>query len=274
MTLALETVARLASPVDKVAIATRILTAGTSIQYGAAEFSLSHTVLEGHRFAIQAVQPGEMLTSWGQPFGKAITLIKPGDYLCNAAVLIELGRRTLDFPLPDQPNFVDEIAPFVFDETTFRPAAALPRYDEPLTFEGYRRPGTRGVGTRNMIVLLGTSSLTGGFVRALERQLQSLAADYPNIDGIVAIAHTEGGSDHANNRDLLLRTLAGMIVHANVGAVLVVDRGTEAVNNAALRDYMAQANYPLADVIHQFHVALALISATIWRRRRALCAAG
>jgi altronate dehydratase len=248
----LDTVSRRAAPADNVVIATRTLAAGTVLRAGEAEMTLSHTVLEGHRFAIQALQPGDVLTSWGQPFGEVIRPILPGDILCNEAVLHELRRRSLDVLLPESPNFSDHILPFVFDESRFRPAPALPPADDRLTFQGYRRAGKRGVGTRNTIVLLGTSSLTGSFVRVIESQLKGLAAEYPNIDGIVAIAHTEGGTDQLNNRDLLLRTLAGLVVHPNVGAVLIVDRGTEVVNNTALRDYMEQTGYPLSDVIHHF----------------------
>ncbi len=117
---------------------------------------------------------------------------------------------------------------------------------------GYRRTGSRGVGTRNTIVLLGTSALTGGFVASLEERLQHYVDQYPNIDGIVALAHTEGGHDNPNNRDLLLRTLAGFIINPNVGAVIAVDRGNEAVNNTALRDYLTRNNYPIADMPHHF----------------------
>ncbi|RMF81290.1 MAG: altronate hydrolase, partial [Chloroflexi bacterium] len=112
--------------------------------------------------------------------------------------------------------------------------------------------GGRGVGTRNMIVLLGTSSLTAGFVRALEARLKPLADEYSNIDGIVAVAHTEGGHHQPNNRDLLLRTLAGFVVHPNVGAVLAIDGGHEAVTNEALHTYMTQHDYPLDAVVHHF----------------------
>ena len=37
----------------------------------------------------------------------------------------------------------------------------------PRTFAGYRRPGRRGVGTRNTIVILGTTSHTASFARQL-----------------------------------------------------------------------------------------------------------
>jgi altronate dehydratase len=245
-------ISRLASSDDNVAIATQILPAGTTVTIGDAAYRISHTVLEGHRFAIKPIPAGEWLLSWGQPFGTALTGIEPGHYICNKAVLDELGRRSLDFALPTMPNFKDEIPPFVLDEAVFQPAEPLPKYPHDRAFLGYRRPGRRGVGTRNMIVLLGTTSLTAGFVRALESRLKSSAADYPNVDAIVAVAHTEGGHREPNNRDLLLRTLAGFMIHPNVGAVLAVDYGNEAVTNAMLREYMEKQAYPLSDVLHQF----------------------
>lgn len=56
------------------------------------------------------------------------------------------------------------------------------------------------------------------FARVLEARAKSSVniKNYPNIDGIVSVSHTEGGTtDPINNRDLLLRTLAGFIgMHA------------------------------------------------------------
>lgn len=244
--------ARLASSEDNVAIAIQDLAAGTVITYQNEEIKLTSSVLLGHRFAIRPIPVGAALTSWGQPFGIAIKPIHPGDYLCNAAVLESLKHRSLSIKLPEEANFADEVPPFVFDETTFSPPTPLPRYANPRTFMGYPRPGTRGTGTRNHIILLGTTSLTAGFVSALEKHLKPLAKAYPNTDGVVAVAHTEGGHHQPNNRELLLRTLAGFMVHPNVGAVLAVDRGDEAITNTMLKEYMLQHNYPLADVPHQF----------------------
>lgn len=252
MAIAFHDIARLPAPADNVAIATRNLEAGMQIVHDDDDFVLSHNVLVGHRFAVRPIAVGDSLLSWGQTFGTAIRPIAMGEYVANASVLKELNRRELDFALPPTPNFQDDLATYVFDEANFSPASPLPRYDDVRTFSGYRRAGQRGVGTRNMIVLLGTTSLTSGFVRTLESHLQAASEQYPNIDGIVAVAHTEGGHGEPNNRDLLLRTLAGFIVHPNVGAVLVVDYGTEAINNAVLSDYLTQNGYPVADVLHQF----------------------
>jgi altronate dehydratase len=126
------------------------------------------------------------------------------------------------------------------------------RYVEERTFLGYRRTEGRGVGTRNYIVLMGTTSRTGSFVKQLEERLKGITADYPNVDGVVAIAHTEGGSDHPNNLELLLRTLAGFMVNPNVGALLAVDFGVEPVTNRMLHAYLQEHDYPINDLPHRF----------------------
>ena len=103
------------------------------------------------------------------------------------------------------------------------------------------------MGTRNTIVLLGTISRTAGFVRQLEAKLRSEARNYPNIDGIVAVAHTEGDVPNPNNLEFTLRTLAGFMVNPNVGAVLAVDYGIEPINNALLQEYLRNIIIRLRD---------------------------
>ena len=248
----LHDIARLPLPGDNVAIATRKLDAGTDIDYDGQTFRLNYTVLEGHRFAIQPIPNGEALLSWELPFGRANTDIAPGTYVCNPSTLKALQGRSIDFALPDTHNFEDEIKPYIIDESTFEAADALSLYENPRTFMGYRRAENRGVGTRNYIILLGTTSRTSGYVKQLETRLKGLSDAYDNIDGIVAVAHTEGDTENPNNLKLLLRTLAGFMVHSNAGAVLAVDYGIEPVTNAMLRAFMEENDYPLGDVPHQF----------------------
>ncbi len=150
--IAFESIGRLPHPDDNVAIATRTLEARTEISFGSYSFTIKHSLLEGHRFAVQPIHMGENLLSWAQPFGVAIRDIVPGDYVCNEGVIRELNRRPIPFAPPTTPNFVDDLPPFVFDETHFKPASQLPLYANVKTFMGYRREGNRGVGTRNMIV--------------------------------------------------------------------------------------------------------------------------
>jgi altronate dehydratase len=277
-------VGRLPAPGDNVAIATRRLEAGTLVSYEGSEFEIPHTVLEGHRFAVEPIGEGENLLSWGLPFGQALRPIEPGDYACNEKILRVLrerfgpspgrgedvgpegtsdqgggrvpgGHRPANLDLPEGPNFRDaELEPYVLNEEDFRPAEQVPPYDEPRTFTGYRRGGDRGVGTRNYVVLLGVTSRLTGFVRALEWEMNGVSDAYENIDGIVCVAHTEGGEGRTpNNLDLLLRTLSGFMVNPNVGAVLVLNQGGEgAVTNEMLRSYALEHGYPLDDVPHEF----------------------
>lgn len=250
----LKDIARLAEPGDNVAIVSRRLEAGTDVMDDTgATFTLAHTLLEGHRFAVQPIPAGEFVLSWGLPFGRATRDIAPGDYLCNADILDALRVRQVDFALPDQPNFEDRVVPYELDESIFRPGEQVPLSENPPTFDGFDRGAARGVGTRNYIILLGITSQTAGFVRRLESLLKDQVDRYPNIDGVVAVAHTEGGSGvDPNNRELVLRTLAGFMVHANVGAVLAVDRGIEFVSDRMLENYMRLNRYPLSDVPHRF----------------------
>ena len=277
-------VGRLPAPGDNVAIATRCLEAGTRVSCGAGEFEVPHTVLEGHRFAVEEIRRGEDLLSWGLPFGRALVDISPGDYACNQKILRVLrerfdapagrsdgedpegtsdqgggrvrgGYRKVGLDLPDGPNFRDaELEPYVLDEENFRPGEQVPLRDTPRTFTGYRRGGGRGVGTRNYVVVLGVNSRLTGFVRALEWEMNGVSDAYENVDGIVCVAHTEGGEGRTpNNLDLLLRTLSGFMVNPNVGAVLAIDGGDEgAVANGALRRYAEEHGYPLDAVPHEF----------------------
>jgi altronate dehydratase len=247
-------IAKIPAPGDNAAIATERLEKGTLVDRDGSCFELSNTVLEGHRFAAEPVPEGGELLSWSLPFGRALEDVSPGDYLCNEKILAALGERNVDFDLPDVPNFRDsELEAYSLDEEGFSPGVQVPLRDAPGTFFGYRRGGGRGVGTRNYVVIVGVTSRTGGFVKALEGQLRDAADGYGDIDGIVAVSHTEGGEEEApNNLDLLLRTLSGFIVNPNVGAALVVDEGLGAVNNEVLRSYMEENGYPLADVPHHF----------------------
>ena len=247
------TVGRLPAIGDNVAIAIRQLDAGTMIEIDGRAHTLAYTILEGHRFAVRPIAPGEPLLSWGLPFGHASAAIKVGDYVCNRSILEALAVRRPSFALPAQPNFTDHLVPFTFDESAFTPAPPVPQVSPPRTFQGYRRPGRRGVGTRNTIVILGTTSRTASFARQLAARLQALARVHPSLDGIVAIAHTEGGGPgEPNNSAEVLRALAGFIVHPNVGAVLAVDFGVEPITNARLQSYMREHAYALDDVPHRF----------------------
>lgn len=234
-----EEVARLPAPADNAAIALRRIEPGDLILLEGFESEIPFTILEGHRFAVKRIEKHDLLLSWGTPFGKALKPIEVGEYLCNARMLAALEERRVPFVIPDVPNFENFRAPFELNEQTFRHGEQIPLSSEGRTFNGFLRPGTRGVGTRNFIVVLGTTSRTGSFARMLAAQFAAISKDFPNISGVVPIAHTEGGgNDRPNNYDLLIRTLAGFVTNPNVAAFIAVDYGNEVLTNAMLEGYL------------------------------------
>jgi altronate dehydratase len=255
-TFEFDAVGRLPAPGDNVAIALGRIEAGSRVIIDGTPRAVAGTILEGHRFAVRAIARGAELLSWGRPFGVALREIGPGEYVCNRAVIEILSKRNLAGALlPESPNFEDRVVPYVFDESAFRPGRQVDAAHDAgsRTFPGFPRPGSRGAGTRNTIVILGVTSRAAAYARQLAERLQPLARVFPALDGIVAVAHTEGdGRGEPNNREELLRTLAGFMVHPNVGAVLAVDYGVEAVHGGILRDFMVGAGYPLSDVPHRF----------------------
>ncbi len=249
-----EEVALLPAEEDNVAIATLIIEVGKTVEYKGQELPISHTVLEGHRFAVSNIRKGEYLLSWGLPFGTAMSDIKAGEYLCNPKMLAALKGRNLDFDLPDQANFNDDIPAFNLDTGDFQISSQITPSETKRYFNGFLRDSGRGVGTRNYIAVIGTTSRTASFARQVANQFDT--TEYENIDGVVAVTHTEGGElNQPNNLELLLRILAGFATHSNVAAFLMVDYSTESVNNQMVRkfmDYSGALYYPIQSMPHRF----------------------
>lgn len=254
-TLEFDSAASLPAANDNVAIAIHAMEAGTLLRRGAdlPELQLAHSVLEGHRVAILPIRAGELITSWGEPFGRALLPISPGEWIRNIKTLKELQRRQEPQAMRcNYPNFEDYIKPCELTMDTFVAGEPVPLSRPDETFAGFRRPGARGVGTRNYGVVMCVSSRSNAFARALERRLRAspVYAARDGFDGVVAMPHTEDGGalsvderGPAHNQDKLVRTLLGLMMHPNVGAVLVLQtaddvsaaaRG-EGVDFAALR---------------------------------------
>ncbi len=252
----LDEIARLPTPSDEAAVAVRDVLPGTQVRHHDRSFTVRSFIPEGHRFAVRTIRTGQSIHSWRWPFGVATKDILPGEHLCSPRVLEVLEEHGVR-GVARQANFENQpIVPFQLDAIEMiidgqGTPVRLYRTEVPPDFMGYPREGGRGVGTRNYVVLLATNSRVAGIVQALERRTHHLAEGVEGLDGVVAVAHTEGGEDvPPNNLELLLRTLAGFIVHPNVGAVLCVDDGLGPVDNTLLRHYMETHGYPLAYVPH------------------------
>jgi len=250
MTLQFSDIAVLPEPGDNVAIATRTLRPGTVVVHDGAEVRLPHTVLEGHRFVARPIGKDEPLLSWSTPFARAQRDLAVGDCVCTPSSLGNLQARGVS-GLPASATAANvSLDPYRLDESALRLGAQVDPVEEPATFLGYARD-QGAAGTRNHVAVVGATSRSGAFVTELARRL---ARNQPaGFDGVVPVAHTEGGEEHTpNNIHLLLRTMAGFLLNPNVGAVMLVDEPDGVVTGASVRAYMREHGYPDMAVPHAF----------------------
>ena len=110
----------------------------------------------------------------------------------------------------------------------------VPNFDLPATFDGIRRPDGR-VATRNYIGILTSvncSAHVAGIVADVFKKNpftgDNPLADFPNVDGVVALTHKTGcGMTQDEPLALLRRTLGGYARHVNFSAVVVLGLGCE-----------------------------------------------
>ena len=135
--------------------------------------------------------------------------------------------------------------------------------DTAQTFDGYARPGGRGVGTRNFIIVLATTARSTAVAEALARRFEDAPARHPGIDGVVAVTHTEGGGrTRPNNLDFVLRTLAGFVVHPNAAAAM---SATTALGGRPGASHLDSAKYASGAMTI---AVMSVSSATIVQMRR------
>ena len=243
-------IAVLPEPDDNVAITTRTLEPGTLIDLDGTAVTIAHTVLEGHRFVVRATGKDEPLLSWSTPFARAQRDLAPGEYVCTPGSLGALQSRGIQ-GLPASATAANvPLDPYRLDESALNVGDQVEPAEVPATFLGYARE--QGVaGTRNHIVVIGATSRSGAFVTELARRFAG--QEGPGFDGVVPVAHTEGGEDHPpNNLHLLLATLSGFMLNPNVGAVLLVDEPGGVVTGETVRDYMREHGYPEVLVPHAY----------------------
>src|SRR6202021_1480555 len=167
----------------------------------------------GHKVAIRPISVGEPIRRYGQIIGFATAPIAPGQHV-----------HTQNCGMGD---FAKDYA-FGVDVTP------TPNFDLPATFEGIRRPDGR-VETRNYIGILTSvncSAHVAGMVADIFKKNpfthDTPLADYPNVDGVVALTHKTGcGMTQDEPLTILRRTLGGYARHANFSAVIVMGLGCE-----------------------------------------------
>ncbi|HYF42575.1 MAG TPA: UxaA family hydrolase, partial [Ramlibacter sp.] len=195
-------------PADDVLIARSQLVGGTQVE----AIQVKGLIPPGHKVATRAIAAGEPVRRYNQIIGFASKPIAPGEHVHTHNLVMGDFERDYAFGADTKP------------EPARREA----------TFMGIKRPDGR-VATRNYIGILSSVNCSATAARAIadhfSRQTNPAAlADYPMVDGVVALTHGTGCgmATDGMGMQLLERTLAGYATHANFWGVLVVGLGCEA----------------------------------------------
>lgn len=198
-------------PEDGVVIARVALPPGTPV---APNVLARARVPAGHKVATRGHAPGEAVRRYGQIIGFATSGIAPGEWVHTHN--LAMGDFARDYAWG-----VDA-----------RPTEPVPL---PAHFHGIVRPDGR-VATRNCIGILTSVNcsahvadlIAGVFRRNPFVPGPDPLADFPNVDGVVALTHKTGcGMTEGEPLRVLRRTLAGFARHANFSHVIAIGLGCE-----------------------------------------------
>jgi altronate dehydratase len=179
-----------------------------------APLQVRQTIPAGHKIAIIKIDPGAPILRYGQPIGIATQSILPGDWVHSHN--LDVGDMQREFTIQlSQHSTSPESTPM-------------------RSFLGYAR-STGRAGTRNFIAVVSTVSCSAQVASAIAAHFTpAILAQYPNVDGVVAITHPlgcsmpEGGLAHT----YLHRALLNLSRHPNVAGILYISLGCE-VNQMA-----------------------------------------
>jgi len=197
-------------PDDDVVIALEQLIPGNMI--ASEQVTITGLVPPGHKMATRALAAGSAVHRYGQIIGFASKDIAPGQHVHSHN--LSMGDFARDYSFCQQA----QITRFV---------------EQPASFQGIVRADGR-VATRNYIGILTSVNCSATVARAIadyfRRDIHPEAlADYPNVDGVVALTHHTGCAMDSQGEGLamLQRTLGGYACHANFANVLVIGLGCE-----------------------------------------------
>lgn len=252
--VSLDRLAILPEPGDNVGVVTTSMPAGSPVLLNRdaedVTLTLPHTVLEGHRVVVRQVSAGEPLLSWSTPFAIAERDLAVGDYVCTPSSLEALRARGVT-GLPEVASARNvPMDPYRLDPAALNVGEQAAPVEDGRTFMGFARPHTVA-GTRNHVVVIAATSRSSAFVTELARRFEGRQTD--EFDGVVPVAHTEGGEQAApNNFSMVLAVLAGFMVHPNVGAVMLVDEPDSPVDAGAVQARAKELGLPPLQVPHAF----------------------
>ena len=169
-----------------------------------------HYIQAGHKMATVPIAQGEPIRKYNTVIGFAGVDIGPGSLVHTHNIVFRDLDRDYAFA------------------SEYEPTDLLPEAER-ATFQGIVRKDGR-VATRNFIGVCSTVNCSATVVRKIAEWFTTeRLADYPNVDGVVALSHPLGCGCATTGEamDQVRRTIAGYINHVNLAGVLLVGLGCE-----------------------------------------------
>ncbi|TYB85409.1 altronate dehydratase [Oceaniovalibus sp. ACAM 378] len=197
-------------PNDSVAIARVSISAQTDLGQG---LIAQDRIPAGHKIALEAMPKGGHVLRYGEVIGSTTQDILRGGHVHSHNLAIGSLEREYAYATSQTP-------------------LTKPQCDR--EFMGYVRPNG-DVGTRNYIGILTTVNCSARVARAIARQFEKdpfsehdPLAEYPNVDGVVALTHKTGcGMSAEGPLRILRRVIEGYATHPNISHVIVIGLGCE-----------------------------------------------
>lgn len=192
-------------PADNVAIARVPIPEGAGLKIGGRAVTAVDAIGAGHKVAIEAIAPGEVVLRYGQVIGRARIAIQPGQHIHTHNLAYEELEQDYEFPAAEH---------------------VIERVASAASFMGYVRHDGR-VGTRNYIAVVAASNCAAHTAEWIARSYEGERLP-EGVDGVVAFPHGEGcGHAIGPDTEQLQRTLAGVLDHPNVSAAVILGLGCE-----------------------------------------------
>lgn len=196
---------------DNVAITLEALEPQQEVLVGGVSIVAATAIDAMHKVATAAIPKGERILKYGQFIGYAAEDIQPGEHVHTHNCVV--GDFEKDY------GFCRNVTPTAFVSEENR-----------ATFNGFRRVNGK-VGTRNYIGILTTVNCSATVAKQIAATFSypGALADFPNVDGVVALTHESGCGMRSEGEgyDVLRRTFEGYVTHPNFGGVLLVGLGCE-----------------------------------------------
>lgn len=195
-------------PNDNIVVARIDVAIGTPVP--SENISIRSQVPAGYKIAAKKITAGEPILKYNVIVGFANTDIEPGAMVHSHNT--EFREFDRDYAYASE-----------YKATQFLPES------QRATFQGIVREDGK-VGTRNYIGILSTVNCSATVVKKIaEYFTPERLAPYPNVDGVVAFAHSIGCGMEMTGEpmQLLRRTMAGYAKHPNLAAALIIGLGCE-----------------------------------------------